>query len=194
MQQTLIYQPSGSADLEVHPALNVVIAYEDFEAGKHAKKTYDYLVENLGQEFQLTSEMWKFDVLSIPKLREIAVKDALQADIILLSIHSGELPTHVTAWIESWLGEPGNAMALVALFAGGRDDTVQARSLRSYLAGVAKRAKMEFFAQPDDRPESEHPQPRAAAKRAWDPDERTLSALASIVQRDIAAPRWGFGD
>src|SRR5581483_4358351 len=49
---------------------NVVIAYEDFAAGRHAKETYDYLVRSLGRELAFDNQMWKFDVLGHPKLRD----------------------------------------------------------------------------------------------------------------------------
>jgi hypothetical protein len=193
MQHTLTSPPSGSVDLEVNPSLNVVIAYEDFDAGKHAKKTYDYLVEHLGHEFQFTNQMWKFEVLNIPKLREIAVRDALAADIIVVSSRGGELSFPVQAWIEGWLAEMGNALALVALFVCAREEAGQLRSLRARLADVARRGKMEFFAQPDDWPGLSR-----SEQTGWEshsgPDERTLQALASVVQRDVVVPRWGFGE
>jgi len=58
----------------------VVIAYEDFETGKQAKRTFDFLAEQLKDECQFTNQMWKFDVLNIPKLREMAAKDAAGAE------------------------------------------------------------------------------------------------------------------
>src|SRR5262245_53918128 len=90
-------------ELETPPLFNVLLAYEDFETGKHAKRTFDFLVQNLGDEYRMTNQMWKFDVLSIPKLREMAAKDALAADIIVISTRGGtSLPQAVTNWIESW--------------------------------------------------------------------------------------------
>src|SRR5438105_1310923 len=75
MQRSLTYPPLTSG-LEAQPELNVVIAYEDFETGKRAKTTYDFLSENLGTNCKFSSQMWKFEVLGIPKLREMAAQDA----------------------------------------------------------------------------------------------------------------------
>src|ERR1051325_527110 len=103
MQQSLSYSRIGSPDLQANPLINVVIAYEDFETGKHAKKTYDFLVEHLSEQCRFINQMWKFDVLSIPKLREMAAKDAAMADIVIVSCHGAEdLPADVKAWIELW--------------------------------------------------------------------------------------------
>src|SRR5579863_6434616 len=110
MQHTLAFHPSGSSEAESNPAFNVLIAYQDLETGKHAKRTYDYLQEHLGRECALTNQMWKFDVLNIPKLREIAIKDAVSADIIIVSSHGDELPESVTKWIESWLMQGTSAL------------------------------------------------------------------------------------
>ena len=71
---TLSLPALGSSDTEASPALNVVIAYEDLETGKRAMKTYDYLVEHLGDQCLFANQMWKFDVLAVAKLKEIAAK------------------------------------------------------------------------------------------------------------------------
>ena len=50
MQRELIAEPPSTDEFGMNPTFNVVIAYEDFETGKHAKKTYDYLAEHLGRD------------------------------------------------------------------------------------------------------------------------------------------------
>jgi len=62
--------PALGSDKEVNSALNVVIAYEDLETGKRAIKTYEYMVEQLGDQCLFSNQMWKFDVLMVPKLKE----------------------------------------------------------------------------------------------------------------------------
>ena len=111
MQNTLTFPPLKSAEREAAPAFNVVIAYEDFETGKNAKKTYDFLVEHLGHECEFNNQMWKFDVLALPKLKEIAARDAAEADIIIIAAHGTcELPSEVKSWIDRWLREKPRAI------------------------------------------------------------------------------------
>ena len=186
MQRTLTFQPSDISEVESNPAFNVLIAYEDFETGKQAKKTYDFLAENLASECVLTNQMWKFDVLSIPKLREIAVRDATLADIILISSRGDDLPIHATKWIESWLMEGTHAIALVALFEKPENQNSQSSQARKYLAEVARRGHMEFFAQPDDWPGRIHP-------RFFHNHNRTFSTLAGAVRRDVTT-HWGINE
>src|SRR5215471_376015 len=122
-----------STEVDVNSTLKVVIVYEDFEAGTHAKKTYDFLAANLGHDCQFSYQMWKFEV-SIPQLREIAAKDSANADLIMLSCHEHNLPPEVMAWLELWLGETNHAVALVAL--STEPELVATAEVREYLASV----------------------------------------------------------
>ena len=190
MQRTINYPPPAITELDAKPTLNVVIAYEDFESGKHAKGVYDFLLEQLGSEFHFLNQMWKFDVLSIPKLKEMAAKDVIMADIIILSSRGGELPVDVKSWIESWITLDSNLMAMVALFTDRSADARETNAAREYLAAAAKHGRLEFFAQPDHWP-----------GRSSDPTSfnrslgsgHTLSALAGAVERETY-PRWGINE
>lgn len=195
MQHTLLYPSLGATDLDSNPIFNVVIAYEDFETGKQAKKTYDFLAENLGRDCQLNHQMWKFDVLALPKLREMAAKDAATADIIIISCRGGsELPNSVKNWIELWLAEKRAAIALVALFDRPHDHLFQSREVRDYLSGVALRGGLEFFAQPEDGAGKSEGTAPVAFDDGLKRDDRALSTLAGAVQKDNSFPRWGISE
>lgn len=189
MHESLNCPSFGASDLETNPTFKVVIAYEDFETGKHAKRTYDFLVENLGRECQLSNEMWKFEVLRIPKLREMAAKDATHADILLISSHGGrDLPDEVKHWLECWLQAPGEPLAVVALFDRPREQTL---AVRAYLADVARRANTAFFAQPDDWPQQHPGDLLPFLSRRPDLKQGELfTTLAGVVQQEQAVPHW----
>jgi hypothetical protein len=190
MQHTTFHSAIGSSDLEPDPIFNVVIAYEDFNTGKQAKETYDFLVSDLGHDCRLANQMWKFDVLGIPKLREMATNDALAADIIIISCHgTHDLSMEVTTWINSWIHGQSNAIALVALFGVDSENN----NIRVYLADVAKRAQMEFFAQPNLLPFKRFEEP-FASNRGAQREEKALSALAGMVQREHSFPHWGINE
>ena len=183
------------SDLDANPVFNVVIAYEDFETGKQAKKTYDFLTENLGSDYQFNNQMWKFDVLGIATLREMAAKDAAMADIIIVSCRGGsELPDPVKRWIELWLAEKRATFALVAWLDRPQDHLFQSREVRDYLAGVAKRGGMEFFVQPEDGGGKNEAATHFVFDHGLKRDDRALSTLAGAVHRDISFPRWGINE
>src|SRR4051812_35855142 len=145
--------------LEVSPKPNfrVVIAYEDLAAGKNARHTYDYVAHQLGYDCQFTNEMWNFDVLGIPRLREMAARDAVHADMIIIACHGDRpLPDSLKSWIELWMSEEVNSIALVTLFDPAHLSTPVARAIREYLAQVAQRANMEFFTQTGPGPDHNH--------------------------------------
>ena len=187
--QSLSFPAFGSSDRDGNSALNVVIAYEDLETGKRAMKTYEYMVQQLGDECLFTNQMWKFDVLAVPKLKEIAAKDAAAAEIIIVSAHEGrDLPAEVKSWVEMWLGYKTEASALVGLF-GGQSET---HPIRAYLTEIARRAQIEFFCQPGIWPGA--PATRSTTTLAHPRSEKTLAFLSTTTQEVPSFPHWGIND
>lgn len=160
MQEYRVFPPTpASADLP--PTFNVVTLYEDFETGTQAKRTYNNLVEQLGKDCQCSSQMWKFDVLSIPELQEIAIMDAVNADLLIIASRGGrELPLQVQEWMEASIKRGCQAIAFVGLFSC---DLEHSYFIRTYLAGVAARGGIEFFAQSGEWPDKGATLQRSAA-------------------------------
>jgi hypothetical protein len=192
MTRTLHLMPLESSDLDSDPSFNVIIAYEDFETGKRAKSIYDSLVENLGHDCQFTNQMWKFEVLGIPKLRELAARDAVTADILIVSYHGTELPSEFKAWVELWVAEPKHPIALVALLDSLEPNDPRIAETRAYLADVARRAQMEFFAQPGDVPQAN--QDFFALPRNLSVDNQLLQNLPGTAERKGGLSHWGINE
>ncbi|MBC8094741.1 MAG: hypothetical protein H7Y43_02905 [Akkermansiaceae bacterium] len=186
MQNTLSFLPLTPAESGVNSTFNVVIGYEDFETGKHGKKTFDFLVENLGEECQYNNQMWKFDVLAVSKLREMAAKDAAVADIVIVSAHGkNDLPKEVKAWLELWVTQKIRAIALVGLF--DKEDYADNPAC-SYLAGIAERAHIDFFSQPGLWPKEDYP--AAGFKQS----SKSLSALIGLAPHEGDVSHWGINE
>jgi hypothetical protein len=145
--QRVLSSLSISSDLESNPLFNVVIAYEDFETGREAKKVYDFIASNLAAECRCEHQMWKFDVFAIPKLREMAARDASAADIIVISSRSGSLPEAVRNWVDSWLLDKPAGLALVCLCDETDEpgDSADSIDTQEFLKDAARRGNMEFF-------------------------------------------------
>ena len=187
--------PFPSSDLEVSPSFNIVIAYEDFVTGKRAKKTYDYLVANLGHDCEFCNQMWKFEVLGISKLREMAAKDAVMADVIIISAHGDtDLPAEVKAWIESWLAQKTNAIALVAQFDSPHENPLLRAAACNYLDNVARRADMEFFAEPEGLAARSTEEHLFGLKRSVHIDAPAMATLSAKMEHDLSFPRWGINE
>jgi hypothetical protein len=156
MQNAAKQRSVSSSGGKAVPTFRVVIVYEDFRTARQAKRAYDFLVANLTHEWQVSSQMWKFDLLRIPELRELATEDAMLADLIIVSCNGdGELPADVHTWIEMSLGPKADAVALVALLDCPPGQAERAQATRAYLERAAKRAHMEFFTWPQGLPKLE---------------------------------------
>jgi hypothetical protein len=182
-------------DLESKPAFNVVIAYEDFAAGIHAKETYDYLAGQLGREYQFNNQMWKFDILGNTKMREMAVADAEVADLIIISTHgTGELPAPAKSWIDEWAKHKGHAMALVNLVDQPSGEAVEPAPLKSYLQDVATKAKIDFFSQSSEWPDRDEESSRQYSSESA---QRTSTLVVDFIHHNhhvTTTPRWGINE
>ena len=134
-------------DLDDKSKFNVVVIYEDGPAGRRAKHFYDKLVHELEDECAFSLQLWSFQVLAIPELRESAIESAAQADFVILSLHGkAGRPVDIREWIETWSKLIiGKDLALITLVDKStvRDGTNA--SALAYLKGVAKRTEVDFF-------------------------------------------------
>jgi hypothetical protein len=147
------------------------------------------MVKQLGDQCLFANQMWKFDVLAVPKLKVIAAKDAAAAEIIIISAHEGtQLPAEVKAWIELWLSYKTQAAALVGLFGSESIDN----PIRDYLAQVAKRANIEFFCQPGIWPGKAEKHKTPA--RAFERNEQSFALLTSAAQQAPSVSHGGINE
>jgi hypothetical protein len=134
-------------DLDDKSKFNVVVIYEDGPAGRRAKHFYDKLVHELEDECAFSLQLWSFQVLAIPELRESAIESAAQADFVILSLHGkAGLPVDIREWIETWSKLIiGKGSALIALVDKSTTRGGTNASALAYLKGVAKRTEVDFF-------------------------------------------------
>jgi hypothetical protein len=134
---------SPKADVSV----KVVIAYDNLDVARRAEAVYDRLTQRLEETFEFQQRLWRFDVLEEESLRAQAVRDAVDADIVIVAMKDGsEVPEAVRRWLESLLRRNSGATALVALL--DRPDA----PVQPYLEEVARRGGMDFFAQSGKAP------------------------------------------
>jgi hypothetical protein len=150
MNPTSCKSTAGDSRLANNPKLNVVMTYEDFVTGIDAVRTLSRLAQRTGHldEFG-TQNVWNFQTLADPTLRNIAAAEAAKADMVVIAAHGpGRLPIAVMHWIELWLGQRGTSRAaLVALLDGVNGDTREPLPIETYLKQRARRAGLDFFVQ-----------------------------------------------
>lgn len=130
----------------------VVILYEDQATGKRAMEMYHYVARQFEAELTPTCQMWRFDVLQIPALRELALKELSEARLILFSARSGfEIPHSVKALIqevcEANMDDAIHECAVAALIAVPDDASEAGAAIpfRDHLREVAHGNGMAFF-------------------------------------------------
>jgi hypothetical protein len=137
--QSLHWEPKFPFDL--------VIAYEDRATRDRAMLLYDRIAQQLLDDYDFQCAWWKLDHLREPSLMEQAIDDAVQANMIIISLHAGkELPPSATDWLDAWApNKIGNKSALVALLSMSGQSTGHAHGRQACLQRVARQARMDFF-------------------------------------------------
>ena len=129
------------------PRFKVVIIYEDVPAGRRAKLFYDKLIHALKNECVFSLQLWSFQVLAIPEIRESAADSITQADFVILSLHGkAGLPARMRQWIETWSRQIfDRGPALIALVDKSIAREGQNALTLAYLRGVAQTNRVAFF-------------------------------------------------
>lgn len=125
--------------------LKVVVLYSAKFGSEIGSRACRALRKNLGNDFIVNQSVWNAELLKSPKLRVLAAREAMEADIVFIATSEGlPLEPEVTAWLDLWRkrGRKGGA-ALVALLQRGsiHSPHVVAETLHQF----AKDAKMDFF-------------------------------------------------
>jgi hypothetical protein len=170
-----------------------VVAYDNFDSGIRAKEIVDRLARALGFQLTMNITMWKFDMLELDKLQDMAASDAAEADIIIISTSgAGELSLGVQQWVELWLSrKQGESSALVSLNEADPDGTAESPAVGEYLQNIASRGNASFFSQRGNLPA---PDFQSTVKAIYREAEQILSASAAILQRSSRLGGWGMSE
>src|SRR6266478_7580996 len=100
---TYTYPSNDEGRLARHAVFNVILIYQDFDAGSRAKRVADYVAKEMG-ECEFAPTVWRTDLLGSPLLGEQVAEQAAKADIVILSLHDGhELSVSLRQWIDRWI-------------------------------------------------------------------------------------------
>jgi hypothetical protein len=129
------------------PPFRLFIACEDQAAFMQARKVQNQVQALCGHEIEISRMLWNFSLLRHEQLREYAVMEAAEADMIVISFRHGcELPPYVKCWMESLpvRAQAGQA-ALVTLIAHRQENVTEQRSHIAYLRHIADSRGLDFF-------------------------------------------------
>lgn len=147
MERCSASQSEWTPHRDDEPIFKVVIVYEDVTTGRRAKLFYDKLIHELKNDCVFSLQLWSFQVLAIPEIRESAADSIAQADFVILSLHGkAGIPARMRLWIEAWSSQlPGRGPALIALVDKSMEQNGQNALTLAYLRGVAQTNRAAFF-------------------------------------------------
>jgi len=120
-------------------ALEVFVVHQDLLTGLRAKQTLDNAERQLRFDGCFHLDLWRFELLEDPILREEAARAACDADIVFCSFHGDRpLPAGLSLWFEEWaLRREQRPSAVVASVDESERDSETGRQALEYLRGVA---------------------------------------------------------
>jgi hypothetical protein len=135
------------------PPLHIAVVYDGFADLIRVHDIWSRLISPLRDEMRIFCRAWNFAVLRDRRLRERAALHTAKADLIVLSANGrSEPPDYIKLWINAWLPrKKGRRNALVAVLDGNTSEGAAVLPLRTYLRHTAKRSRIDFFCDADQR-------------------------------------------
>jgi hypothetical protein len=134
----------------------IAVVYQDKVTQSWAMQLCDPVEEKFGGEY--VQNTWHdVNSLSDPEMLLEAVRAALSADVIVISVYAAdELPPELYAWINVWLPRRlSRAGALAALIGVAGKPAPHAVRTQEYFQAVARRGQLDFL--PHERKLSDEP-------------------------------------
>jgi hypothetical protein len=121
----------------------VAVIYENAETREAAVAFCDRLVQRAWAKSDLEVNWWSFEHLEEKASASAAADKTVEADMILFAAHpTGEMPFHVRALVESWLGRRKRREGVLV---GLADPGTQTADKHVYLRAIARRAGLDYL-------------------------------------------------
>jgi hypothetical protein len=129
--------------------LRLFTLYADFSAGVRAKRLMSRLTSQAGRNWDVSSEMWKFDSIApIGPIREIVEQEAGESDVLVIAVSAANhSEPAVTRWLQSLVRWKANrpAPGLLLGMLGDEEHRIgEANWLVAELAGFARQSQMDM--------------------------------------------------
>jgi hypothetical protein len=126
----------------------VVVVYDDVPAGNHAIRVLARMFHEPEDKVALRPRLWRFDFLEDTDWLSMALADAVNADIVVISASSPRgLEPSLANWIELCMArKEGSAAAIVVLFGSPESLDGPASPRLQFVEKAARKAGLDFFA------------------------------------------------
>lgn len=185
---TLLPDPSRTTNSPESTPFNVVVIYDRAESACRAMSLVDGLATEFSGDLEIHREIWRFDILEFPTLREAAFQNAAEAELLIVASDGQfDLPPTLKEFLEQWsvTAIPGST-ALAAVLPQREVPSPVHPILCRYLEELATQAGQPFFARSFSPPRTQTFDPHILAA-ANEP-------LAALEKRAEPAPHWGINE
>ena len=124
--------------------LKIRVVFDDDDSGRSA----EVVIKHVTADLECDTRLFAFDDLDLPEPAMAAARSASDTDILMLAVSDdGELPRHVKAWLDLYLGlrDRDREGALVVLIAKPAETANPDSSLVEYLGTVAAIGGLSFI-------------------------------------------------
>ena len=134
---------SGESESWGNPEVcSIVVIYEDAATRDRAVHLCNALAHRFSEELDFEFTWWRFKFLSEPEIARQAARAALEADLIVVSVHhEADLPLEVKAWFERWLSDQQPTEGALVVLHAPQEPVVPDQ----YLRLVALRANLDYL-------------------------------------------------
>jgi len=174
-------------------ALEVVILYEDLGTALRAKRALDLLPDKFRAHTDLSTKLWRVELLTDTLLRERAAVEAAAADVIILSLHGGSgLPAPVTEWLGRWLNhKQDRPYAIGVLLDPELANTDGSKAAVVSVEQMAEAGHADLFCGFCEVPGSEL---EAAIREITERAQRSSAVLEAMLKRPQRHRWWGINE
>lgn len=82
--------------------LSIAVLYEDTDTHHQATAVWEFLVQQLAGEGDMTATWWRTSLLSDPKLARVAARAVASSDLIVISMHAHQkLDPTLKSWLDA---------------------------------------------------------------------------------------------
>lgn len=116
MQATRTEFLAGISSSTHAPHFDVLLAYQDLRTGLRAREFLDHVLDGCQLQVEFGLTLWNLAMFHLPEIREEAVCNACDADLILLSL-GGEngFEPQTEAWLNEWIARRGDEECALAV-------------------------------------------------------------------------------
>ena len=181
---------------EKTPALKFLLVYEDSETGLRAKKIMNRLVAPRADGMDSKPVLFRFELLSMREIWELAATESQAVNMLVLSAHSSiSVPTEVKSWITYWLGLKGGLpRQVIASFDAGAHPTTDGDLTLFFLRSLAAWAHVELTTLFGEDPLVESNQPLNRLLPLTNQDRSKGPSFLAQDRTAHARRRWGLNE